>query len=102
MVALVNPAKYGVFEGIREHGNGKNCIFDIYNGETDAIQGYGSFGDDIRQEMDWSFEGNNGVLALGSYVRDFTDAVDVTLNEVAVHFIAEGYGGFEIDLVIFI
>lgn len=93
-------AEVGEFEGGGDEGDVEGVVVDGGDGEGDAIDGDGALGDEVFGQVSGEAEGGaplavGGVGGVGA--DEFTGAVDVTLEDVAVEAVGEAHGPFGVD-----
>src|SRR5258707_11665366 len=85
-VAGFAVADIGVFVGVGNYGDFDDVVFPACDGEADAVDGDGSFRDDVAREFFGNLYAIPPVVALGREMRDVADGVYVAKHEVSAKF----------------
>ena len=89
-------ADIGVFVGVGNHRNFGDAIVPARNGQADAIDGDGAFGNDVARQVRWNFDSVDPTVAVRREVRNAAGAIHVTENKMAAEFFSGGKWLFEI------
>lgn len=89
----------GQFERGGDEGDLEGVVVRGGDGEAYAVDGDRAFGDDVIDQVRGRLNGEAVFFAVALDVDDATEAVDVSLHEVAAEGLVGGHCGFEVDLV---
>jgi len=89
--------KKGVFEGVGDDGEAKAIFENIVDGEADAVDGDGTFWDDVFDIL--CRDGDVKIGSVGEFFDfgDGADCVDVPLYDVPFEAVAQLHGGLHVD-----
>ena len=95
----VNRLNISMLECIWDNGDVEFGLFNIEDGEADAVEAYGAFFNDEMAEFFGEFEAEFPAAVLVRTFEADAGGVDVSLDDVAVEATIHDHASFEVDEV---
>ena len=83
--------------GVRDDGDFSDAIFPRSDGQADAVDSDGTFGDDVARSVFGNLHAEPPAIAFALQFGDAADGVDMAEDEVAAEFFPGGEWRFEVN-----